>query len=77
MAPNTKARHDPLLESIKSTPIIDHHAHPLLKLGALEKHPFLSIATEAHGDAIDASRTGLPHFRAVNGLARILGCNAT
>lgn len=77
MAPNTKARHDPLLEAIKSTPIIDHHAHPLLKLGAVEKHPFLSIATEAHGDAIDASRTGLPHFRAVNGLARILECNAT
>ncbi|KAI9172418.1 Protein fluG [Paramyrothecium foliicola] len=68
---------DTLWDVIRATPIIDHHAHPLLKLDAIEKHPFLAIATEANGDAIEASRSGLPHFRAVNNLARILGCEAT
>lgn len=63
-----------LRQLIQQTPIIDHHAHPLLKKKALNQHPFLAIATEAHGDALDSSKKSLAHFRAVNQLAFKLKC---
>ncbi|EKJ75270.1 hypothetical protein FPSE_04527 [Fusarium pseudograminearum CS3096] len=62
---------------IYTTPIIDHHAHPLLKLIAIRKHPLLSIATEANGDAIGDSKTSLAHLRAVKLLSRHLGTEPT
>ena len=57
--------------------MIDNHAHPLLKLEAMDQHPFLSVVSEAHGDALNGSVTGLPHHRAVQQLSFILGCDAT
>ncbi|KAJ6442411.1 Neutral protease 2 [Purpureocillium lavendulum] len=66
-----------LLRAIRFTPIIDNHAHPLLKRGALGKHPLLSIATEAHGDALHASTDGLAHYRAVRQLSDVLRCDGT
>ncbi|KAK7419913.1 hypothetical protein QQX98_003101 [Neonectria punicea] len=66
-----------LLRTIRTTPIIDHHAHPLLNSSSLAKYPLLSISTEAHGDAIDATHTSLAHVRAVNQLSTILGCEAS
>ncbi|KAH7223655.1 hypothetical protein BKA60DRAFT_450597 [Fusarium oxysporum] len=62
---------------IHTTPIIDHHAHPLLKLSAIRKHPLLCIATEANGDAIEDSKTSLAHLRAVKVLANHLGTDTT
>ncbi|KAF4972760.1 hypothetical protein FZEAL_9542 [Fusarium zealandicum] len=62
---------------IHTTPIIDHHAHPLLKLNAIRKHSLLSIATEAEGDALDDSKTGLAHIRTVNILSALLGTEPT
>ncbi|KAH7148839.1 hypothetical protein EDB81DRAFT_650162 [Dactylonectria macrodidyma] len=62
---------------INTTPIIDHHAHPLLNLSSIAKYPLLSISTEAHGDAINATQTSLAHLRAVKQLSRILGCEAS
>lgn len=62
---------------IYTTPIIDHHAHPLLKLSAIRKHPLLSIATEANGDAIGDSKTSLAHLRVVKLLSRHLGTEPT
>ncbi|KAJ4261364.1 hypothetical protein NW757_001755 [Fusarium falciforme] len=62
---------------IQTTPIIDHHAHPLLKLGAIRKHSLLSIATEANGDALDSSRTSLAHIRTVKHLSGLLGTEPT
>ncbi|KAI0134332.1 glutamine synthetase [Xylariales sp. AK1849] len=63
--------------AIDKTPIIDNHAHPLLKPSHLSKYPLLSVATEAHGDALADSRTSLAHIRATKQLAQILGCEAT
>ncbi|KAK3377918.1 hypothetical protein B0H63DRAFT_512087 [Podospora didyma] len=70
----TSTQLDAVSRAIRSTPIIDNHAHPLLKLEALGKHPLLSITTEASGDAIDAAISSLPHIRAVRQLATVLKC---
>lgn len=77
MANPTINTEEALCRVIKTTPIIDHHAHPLLKLSAIRKHPLLSIATEANGDAIEDSKTSLAHLRAVKLLANHLGTEPT
>lgn len=68
---------DALCQLIHSTPIIDNHAHPLLKKSHIDRYPLLTIVTEAHGDAIDSSRTSLAHLRAVKQLAKQLNCGET
>jgi hypothetical protein len=73
----TPSQVDAVARAIRTTPIIDHHAHPLLKSEALSKHPLLAITTEANGDAIDSAITSLPHLRAVRQLAAVLGCGLT
>ncbi|KAH8178942.1 glutamine synthetase, catalytic domain-containing protein [Sarocladium implicatum] len=62
---------------VDTTPIIDNHAHPLLKLAYVDKFPLLAIATEANGDAIESSRSSLAHIRAVNQLSTLLACEPT
>ncbi|KAJ2977805.1 hypothetical protein NUW58_g7695 [Xylaria curta] len=59
---------------LDTTPIIDHHAHPLLKSELMGDHPLLSITTEANGDALEHTSSSLAHIRAVKQLAQILGC---
>ncbi|KAH7326248.1 hypothetical protein B0I35DRAFT_405518 [Stachybotrys elegans] len=71
----TVNKEETLIKAIRSTPIIDNHAHPLVKLEVIDRYTFLSIATEAHGKAIESSRTTLPHYRAVKILSRVLGCD--
>ncbi|CAK7211366.1 hypothetical protein SCUCBS95973_001088 [Sporothrix curviconia] len=66
-----------VVQAIRETPIIDNHAHPLLKPEVIGRHPLLSIVSEAHGDAIRASVTALPHQRAIQQLSTVLGCNAS
>ncbi|KAK0720724.1 hypothetical protein B0H67DRAFT_552847 [Lasiosphaeris hirsuta] len=73
----TPSQLDAVTKAIKTSPVIDNHAHPLLKPEALGKHPLLSITTEASGDAIQAVTTSLPHLRAIRQLATILGCGFT
>lgn len=73
----TPSQVDAVAKAIRSTPIIDNHAHPLLKLDVLGKHPLLSITSEASGDAIHAATSSLPHLRAVRQLAKVLGCGLT
>lgn len=63
--------------AIDTTPIIDNHAHPLLKPERLSKYPLLTVATEAHGDALHDSWSSLAHIRATKQLAQILGCEPT
>ncbi|KAI1128315.1 glutamine synthetase [Nemania abortiva] len=70
-------QHDLLNFVLDTTPIIDNHAHPLLKSQFMSEHPLLSIATEATGDAIRDTGSSLAHIRAVKQLARILGCEQT
>lgn len=66
-----------LRHMIKTTPIIDHHAHPLLRVEHVKLYPLLTVSTEAHGDAIAAAETSLSHMRAVRQLAAILECDPT
>lgn len=74
----TPSQLDALARAIRITPIIDHHAHPLLKLEALAKHPLLSITSEAHnGDVVHSAIHSLPHLRAVRQLSGMLNCNNT
>lgn len=63
--------------TIDGTPLIDNHAHPLLKPESLKKRPLLSIASEANGAALDDSKTSLAHLRAVKQLAAVLDCEET
>ncbi|KAK0636167.1 hypothetical protein B0T17DRAFT_587420 [Bombardia bombarda] len=73
----TLSQVDAVVRAIRRTPIIDQHAHPLLKLDAESKHPLLSITSEASGDAIHAAITSLPHLRAIRQLATVLKCGYT
>lgn len=73
----TPSQLESVVRAIRRTPIIDNHAHPLLRPDALSKRPLLSIITEASGDAIDAALTTLAHLRAVKQLAALLQCNPT
>lgn len=66
-----------VVRAIQKTPIIDGHAHNLVKTEAQSKHPLLSITTEASGDAVDSAITSLPHLRAVRQLASVLRCGYT
>ncbi|KAI1632665.1 hypothetical protein F4809DRAFT_656099 [Biscogniauxia mediterranea] len=63
--------------AIDTTPIVDNHAHPLLKPENLSQQPLLAISTEASGAALEDTRQSLSHIRAVKHLAQILGCEQT
>lgn len=73
----TKSQLAEVVRAIRKCPIIDNHAHPLLKPEALNKHPLISITTEAAGDAIHATHTSLAHIRGVKQLAHVLDCGHT
>lgn len=73
----TKSQLAEVIRAIRKCPIIDNHAHPLLKPEALAKYPLISITTEASGDALHAASTSLAHIRGVKQLAHVLGCGQT
>jgi hypothetical protein len=73
----SRAQLNQVIRAIHKCPIIDNHAHPLLKPDALAKYPLLSITTEASGDAIHAAFTSLAHLRGVKQLAHVLDCAQT
>lgn len=73
----TKSQLAQVVRAIRKCPVIDNHAHPLLKPEALAKYPLMSITTEASGDAIHAASTSLSHIRAVKQLAHVLDCGPT
>lgn len=73
----TRSQLAEVVRFIRKCPIIDNHAHPLLKPEALTKYPLLSITTEASGDAIHAAFTSLSHIRGVKQLAHVLECGQT
>lgn len=66
-----------LIHTIRDTPLIDNHAHPLLIPSAKTRYPLLSIVTEANGDALKPTHSSLAHIRATNQLADILSCPPT
>lgn len=73
----TKSQLAEVVRAIRKCPIIDNHAHPLLKPESLTKYPLISITTEASGDAIHAAHASLPHIRGVKQLAHVLDCAHT
>ncbi|KAK4199377.1 hypothetical protein QBC40DRAFT_282118 [Triangularia verruculosa] len=74
----TQAQLDLLIHTIRTTPIIDHHAHPLLNWdNQTGKYPLLHITSEASGDAIESATSTLAHLRAVRQLAKELKCTAS
>lgn len=60
---------------ILSHPIIDNHAHNLLRSSHSTAAPLESITTEASGAALDDVSYSLAHQRAVKQLARWIGCD--
>lgn len=59
---------------ILTHPVIDNHAHNLLKSSHLGSYPLESITTEAADAALDHVPHTLAHLRAVKQLAGWLGC---
>lgn len=53
---------------IRECPVIDNHAHNLLKLPQLKTHDLLSSTSEAEGEALQDHVQALPHIRAVRQL---------
>ena len=66
-----------LRAAVDGTPLIDNHAHPLLKSAHPRRYPLLSITSEAHGEAAKDTKQSLSHVRATRQLARVLGCEAS
>lgn len=73
----TKSQLAEVVRAIRKCPLVDNHAHALLKPHALTKYPLMSIFTEAAGDAIHATHTSLAHIRGVKQLAHVLDCAQT
>ncbi|KAL8305163.1 hypothetical protein RB597_003932 [Gaeumannomyces tritici] len=70
----TSARLQELVRVIRTTPAIDNHAHPLLRLEHVGSIPLASAVTEASGVALRDTPKTLAHHRAVRQLAAALGC---
>jgi len=59
---------DELREFIQRCPVVDNHAHNILRPRQLKTADFLTITTEASGEALEDARKSLPHLRAVKQL---------
>lgn len=62
---------DALKQLIRTCPIIDNHAHNLLRAPAIKTGNILTFTTEAEGDALEDTPTSLPHLRAVRQLRKL------
>lgn len=62
-----------LRRAVRDTPIIDNHAHNLLRLEQLKSEDFLSATSEATGEALRDHVTALPHLRAARQLRVLYG----
>ncbi|KAK4497259.1 hypothetical protein PRZ48_011709 [Zasmidium cellare] len=64
MAHTTTESLDDLRKIVRSCPIIDNHAHNLLKPHGLQTEDFLAATSEAEDEALEDHVKALPHFRA-------------
>ncbi|KAF7193221.1 Protein fluG [Pseudocercospora fuligena] len=71
MAAESNVDLDKLQHAIRNTPIIDNHAHNLLRLPALKAADLLSATSEAEGEALQDHISALPHFRAARQLRKL------
>lgn len=56
---------------IRTCPVIDNHAHNILRPQQLKSANFLTITTEASGDALEDAPKSLAHLRAVKQLKKL------
>ncbi|TKX24469.1 fluG-like protein [Elsinoe australis] len=66
-----------LREVIETFPIIDNHAHNLLRADKQDSYSLLSCVTEATGDALQDTPRSLAHLRAVKQLRELYGCDSS
>lgn len=60
---------------VRTCPVIDNHAHNLLRSSKLKTYDFLSSTTEAQGDALEDTPRSLSHLRAARQLRELYGCS--
>ena len=68
---STRSSFDELRQLCRTYPVIDHHAHNLLRPHGQKIAEFLSITSEAEGDALEDTPTSLAHLRAARLLRRL------
>ncbi|CAI4215373.1 unnamed protein product [Parascedosporium putredinis] len=66
-----------LAHVIKTIPVVDNHAHPLLLPTALGSYSFEGVVSEANGDALSFVPSSLAHIRAVKQLSNLHKCQPT
>lgn len=62
---------DDLRHVVRTCPVIDNHAHNLLRPRPLRRSDFLTITSEATGEALQDTPKSLAHIRAVRQLKRL------
>lgn len=62
---------DELKHVIRTCPVIDNHAHNILRPHQLRSANFLTITTEASGDALEDAPRSLAHLRAARQLKKL------
>ncbi|KAK1069601.1 hypothetical protein LTR74_004714 [Friedmanniomyces endolithicus] len=62
---------DELKRVIRTHPVIDNHGHNILRPHQLKSGNFLTITTEAHGEALEDAPKSLAHLRAVRQLKKL------
>ncbi|KAK5716722.1 hypothetical protein LTR15_009614 [Elasticomyces elasticus] len=62
---------DELREVVRTCPVIDNHAHNILRPNQLKAGNFLTITTEAEGEALEDAPKSLAHLRAVRQLKKL------
>lgn len=68
---STESSMGELREIIRTCPVVDNHAHNLLRLPQLKTAELLSITSEAEGEALHDHITSLPHLRAIRQLRQL------
>lgn len=67
----TSSSLDDLRELIRTIPVIDNHGHNIFRPHRLQSANFLTVCTEAGGEALHDARNSLPHLRSVRQLSRL------
>ncbi|EMD00203.1 hypothetical protein BAUCODRAFT_63908 [Baudoinia panamericana UAMH 10762] len=62
---------------IRTQSVVDNHGHNILRPEKLKSANFLTITTEAEGDALEDARRSLPHLRAARQLRKLYGLPST
>lgn len=71
MAATASQSLDELRQVVRHWPVIDNHAHNLLRLPQLKSSDLLSSTSEAEGEALQDHRKALPHLRAARQLREL------